>query len=258
VQIDWRMGIGYGDFVTGLGYAHNAALKYDTSVQINFHWKDHRDHKLSSDDPETIIERLLYVYGTMRHLPNVNVDVLSKSRLSCRFINNLDEHNPVHGLWYSKLKSEYTNKVLFWRTKYNTFYPGKAKDPVNERWDEVVVWLENQGYEVCEVTYRTPISEVMELIRVCNFGIGYDGMVHQLFKYMWKPLIVMCERTLLNRMLIPQAAIESNVDMLMQRGVDHYLLQSNRKIEIYKMHHHNYINQKQNYKQHSLYNVECK
>ena len=39
LKIEWRSAFGYGDFVTGLGYAHTASIKYETDVQLRFHWE---------------------------------------------------------------------------------------------------------------------------------------------------------------------------------------------------------------------------
>ena len=191
-DIQWRAGFGYGDFVSGLGYAHNASIKYNTKVNITFHWEHGSSYRESPQDPETIIERMWYIYGTMEKSEEVKIFVKTSSKPKYRFINHLDEFNPIHGLWNTTLHNTYTNKVVLWRSKYNTFFPGTDKDPAHDHWDKIIDWLTYLGYSVSEVTYRTPISDVMKDISECSFGIGYDGMIHQLFKYMWKPLIVLC------------------------------------------------------------------
>lgn len=42
-NISWRSKIGYGDFITGLGYAHSATIKYQRPVHITFHWPNRED-----------------------------------------------------------------------------------------------------------------------------------------------------------------------------------------------------------------------
>lgn len=253
LKIKWRSGFGYGDFVTGLGYAHNASIKYQTPVDVNFHWSHGLNHKETSDDPETIIDRMWYVYSTMKHLSNVSVNITTDSKPEWRFVNNLDEFNAVHGVWFNNLETETTNTVVLWRSKYNTFFPGVQKDPVWNEWDSVIRWLTDQGYTVREVTYRTPVKEVIDAIRVCRFGIGYDGMVHQLFKYLWKPLIVLCERHSLNQLLVPTAALERDVSNLFKNGVNYYLEDSRKKIDLVEQRHNLFISDYQNYKQHPDY-----
>jgi hypothetical protein len=254
LDIHWRCGFGYGDFVTGLGYAHTSSLKYKTPTHITFHWNHSEDYKESIEDPETIIDRMQYVYSTMRKLDNVEVSYKVNSNFPYRFVNNLDEFNPLHGLWYTNLDTTNTNMVVLWRSKYNTYFPGEKKDPAHDRWDSVISYLQHNGYTVKEVTYRTPICEVLDCIRQCRFGIGYDGMVHQLFKYMWKPLIVMCKRHNLNRLLVPTASLEHNVDNLFKKGVEVYVNESKARCIRYNNELEAWLDTYSNPTMHSLYN----
>ena len=256
LKIEWRSGFGYGDFVTGLGYAHNASIKYDTDVNINFHWKHDLDFKESPDDPETIIERMYYVYSTMLPRNNVTVTHTTNSNPKYRFINNVDEFNPLHGLWHPNVKITNSKSVVLWRSKYNLSFPGLDKDPIHDRWDNVIRWLEQQNYKVHEVTYRTPIKEVIEKISSCEFGIGYSGMVHQLFKYMWKPLIVISNRHQFNKLTIPQATLLKDELELYRGGIDTHANQSRTKADLLRNKVIEWVQIKQDIRSHPLYNVQ--
>jgi hypothetical protein len=48
-----------------------------------------------------------------------------------------------------------------------------------------------KGFNVVEVTHRTPISEVFFLISHCRFVVAYNGMYHYLSKNLIKPMIVL-------------------------------------------------------------------
>lgn len=115
LEIQWRSGFGYGDFVSGLGYAHGASKKYQTDVQLTFHWNQDANHKEHESETETIIERMYYVYSVMNKLENVSICHRANSNIDYRFINNLDEFDPLHGLWYSNLTNESSNTVVLWR-----------------------------------------------------------------------------------------------------------------------------------------------
>ena len=256
LNIEWRSGFGYGDFVTGLGYAHNASIKYNTDVRINFHWNHPLDHKESADDPETIVDRMYYVYSTMLERDNVYVTHTMNSKPKFRFVNNLDEMNPLHGLWHTNVNSSVSKSIVLWRSKYNVTFPGKDKDPIYNRWDNVIHWLKEQEYTVHEVTYRTPIKEVIEKISRCEFGIGYSGMVHQLFKYMWKPLIIISNRHSFNKLTIPQASLLRSDSELYQNGIHAYINNSKNKIKFLKDELHKWVHDKQDAQKHPLYNVE--
>lgn len=256
LKIEWRSAFGYGDFVTGLGYAHTASIKYETDVQLRFHWDHDYDYKETPEDPDTIIERMFYVYSTMKQLPNVKILAEPNSKLPYRFKNNLDEYKQVHGLWYNNLDMKSTNVVVLWRSKYNTYFPGVDKDPAHDKWESIVEHLENQGYDVREITYRTPIQEVIENIRICKFGIGYDGMIHQLFKYLWKPLIVICKRHDLNKLLVPQACLLKSDAELKNIGVDKCVEVSEHRCTVFKERLEEWLKLKHDASIHQLYDIE--
>lgn len=255
LNVEWATGIGYGDFVTGLGYAHTSSLKYQIPVNLNFHWFHSKDYLYDKKDPETIVERCNYVQSVLRPLSTVSVTHTYNSNFTYRFINQLDEFNPMHGLWYSTLKGEESRSVVLWTTKHNKEFPGVSKDPAYKMWDKIVERLELYNYNVKEVTYRTPIKEKIELIRTCAFGIGYDGLAHQLFKFMWKPLIVFCQRTWLNNILVPQAILEKDPQRFLNKSLNQYLDEARAKVQKIKIDHTNYINNKVNAHEHPLFNT---
>lgn len=255
LKVEWRTGVGYGDFVTGLGYAHTISLKCQTAVNINFHWNHSKEYLFDSNDPETIVSRCDYVYGVMKKSPLVTYTHTFNSRLQCRFINQFDEFNPLHGLWYTELELQKSKNVVLWTTRHNKDFPGVNKDPAYKHWDLIEERLKNLGYSVTEVTYRTPVKEKIDLIKNCAFGIGYDGLAHQLFKFMWKPVIVLCGRISLNKLLIPQAALESSPDKFLASDLNTYLEVSRQNIERLKLEHKKYCNLFMNPYEHKLYNT---
>lgn len=253
-EIKWGTGVGYGDFVTGLGYAHSSAIKYQTPVNIEFHWNHSKDHLFSHLDSETIVERCDYIHSIMRPLPIVSVSHVFDSNPDLRFYNQLDEFNPLHGLWYTDIPANTEPKhVALWTTDFNVSFPGHWKDPVNKRWKDIRSKLSN--YVIEEITYRTPVKEAIEIINRCEFGIGYDGLAHQLFKFMWKPLFVFCDRKWLNNILVPQAVLLSNADEFINANVDELLIQAQEKVDRVKKNHLVYINTKMKANEHPLFNT---
>jgi hypothetical protein len=254
LNVKWSTGIGYGDFVTGLGYAHTSAIKYQTPVNIEFHWKHSQDHLFSANDPETIVDRCNYIHSIMRLLSQVSVSHVFNSDPDWRFYNQLDEFNPLHGLWYSTIKPKTEKKhVAIWTTDFNVSFPGKFKDPVNKKWNDIRHKLSD--YVLEEITYRTPVKEAIEIVNRCEFGIGYDGLAHQLFKFMWKPLFVFCERKWLNNILVPQAILLSHAGEFIDNKSDDLLLQAHEKVNRVRLEHLAYINKKMKADEHPLFNT---
>lgn len=254
LDVKWGTGNGYGDFVTGLGYAHTSAIKYEIPVHIEFYWHHSKNHLFSPLDPETIVQRCDYIKSIMRPLPQVSVSHRFNADSTFRFYNQLDEWNPMHGLWYTSLPEKTEKKhVAIWTTDFNISFPGSHKDPVNKRWNDIRTKLSD--YVLEEITYRTPVREAIEIVNRCEFGIGYDGLAHQLFKFMWKPLFVFCTRKHLNNVIIPQAILFENVNDFMDKEVENMLVLAKAKVDKIKNEHLDYMNEKKVANEHPLFNT---
>lgn len=256
-RIEWRSKEGYGDFITGLGYAHSSVHKYQRPVHINFHWPNPKDLLLSEKDKESIYFRFNHILTWLRPVSGLTISHQFESVPRYRFINELEEFNPLHGLWYpSKRLPTDPKLVVFWSSRHNLVFPGYHKDPLYDHWNAVVDRLTSMGYIVKEVTYRTPVSRAMDLIAKCQFGIGYEGMIHQLFKFMWKPLVVASQRVSLSRLLCAQAAIVTKPEQLVSGDIERYVQDSRLNIKKLLIKHREYINDVQDPTTHPLYNKE--
>lgn len=256
-NIQWRSNEGYGDFISGLGYSHSSVIKYQRPVNITFHWPNAREHLFSDKDNETIFFRFEQILAELKPVDGLTINHVFNSVPKFRFINQLEEFNPLHGLWYPKeIVEQKNNLVLFWSSKHNVTFPGYDKDPCHDSWEEIIDALRCDGYDVIEITYRTPIKEVISLIKTCEFGIGYEGMVHQLFKVFWKPLIVATRRKSLNELLIPQATIVTNPEELLYSPIQTHVKRSKENIKKLLVEHIKYVKETQDPTKHKLYNEE--
>lgn len=254
-NIEWRSKEGYGDFITGMCYAHSSVLKYQRPVRIRFHWPNPYRFLLSEKDKEPIIDRFNHILSYMRPVEGLTIEHEYSSSPPWRFINELEEFNPLHGLWYPKETPPVENKlVVFWSSRHNLVFPGYHKDPLYDHWDTVVGNLKNDGYNVVEVTYRTPIAEVMKLITTCEFGVGYEGMIHQLFKFTWRPIVIASQRVKLSRLLAPQGVIITKPEPLLYDDIRKYVKESQDNIDRLLVKHQRYINDVQDPTLHKLYN----
>jgi ABC-type transport system involved in Fe-S cluster assembly fused permease/ATPase subunit len=66
-------------------------------------------------------------------------------------------------------------------------------------------------------------------------------MIHQLFKYLWKPIIVVCKRFELNQLLVPQAALVGSIDEIYNYGLDVLFKQSEINMRRVKKAHQRYL-----------------
>jgi len=256
-NIEFRANEGYGDFITGLCYAHASVIKYQQPVHLTLHWPNPKDFLFSDIDTESIFYRYEYILNYLKPVNGLSISHKFSSIPKYRFINELEENNHLHGLWYLKDEPNVQpGLVAFWSSKHNLNFPGIHKDPLYQHWDEVVKNLKAEGYNVVELTYRTPIETVMKVITTCEFGIGYEGMVHQLFKFTWRPLVVAAKRLQLTKLLVPQAKLISEPSELLHTHIQEHVLHSKRNIKNLLKSHSKWLSIYEDPKMHPLYNKE--
>jgi len=230
---------GYGDFISNLALAHNVRIKYQMPISANFYIYKGFAGYYDARDPETVIDRIKIINNDLIAVDNLDI-IIKKTKQEnnwFRWINHLERKEICHSYWASTRPLYDKGYVLIWRSKFNTFDPGIEKDPIKDDWEELIQYLEQKGFNVKEVTYRTPVKIILDLIANCSFGIGYDGMIHQLFKIYHKPILVFCLRHELQKALVPHAALETNITDFFKNGLDYYIdLSDKRKQEILDKH----------------------
>lgn len=198
---------GVGDYMMGLNRSFLSSLVHHKKFLLEFHWYHDKDFIYHHEDPETIYDRFNY---SLNHY-------IDNARLPIKHVFNSDDQELFHrrfipsqglaergvfrvrqtkydNIWAhhdSKLP-ENTKKVVIWRASFNAEPPREWKTLINhDGWDTIIKILEGHGYEVVELTYRTPISEVYYHIATCHFCVGYDGMWHYVAKNYWKPMLIL-------------------------------------------------------------------
>ena len=81
----------------------------------------------------------------------------------------------------------------------------------NEMWDQAIDFLRSIGYNVVELSYRSPIREAHYHIATCKLVISYDGMWHYFAKNYYKPMIV-ASRSAITRLHTPHALTLHEID----------------------------------------------
>lgn len=196
--LNWGMSPGMGDVMNALNCAYRWAEEFDSSLLLNLHWPHDKDHKHHPEDPETIIERTDYIKDF--YIPS-NVEV-----------NHITPGNPKYQLkeyrfdWFKPRKHRHVNswgfkpetylptqenKIVIWRPIFNAETPRFWKRSIpNSEWELLINYFKTIGYEIVELCYRTPISEVTYHINTCDFIICYDGMWHYIAKNFYKPMFI--------------------------------------------------------------------
>lgn len=225
--VTWRGTPGVGDFMWALNSCHRYAADYDVrKINLEFHWEHGEDYLHHFEDPETIIERCNYIHNFYHQKDRVEVhhiynahgryrdwkyadDVVNEdgiNRVAAKTINKnrfwfesgIYDDKPggviPNNDWIFREDAfkDYSNKrIVFWRPTFNAEKPRTWKRLFSDSdWDILIRHFQSLGFEMHELSYRTPVSEAMYLISTARMVICYDGIWHYIAKNFARPLAV--------------------------------------------------------------------
>jgi hypothetical protein len=228
-KVSWRGTPGVGDFMWALNSCHVYAQQKNIKIELEMHWEHGEDYYHHFEDPETIIERMDYIHNFYTDKDRVKVihvfnstgrytdwkyddDVVLEpdgtKRVSARSGNK-----PKNRFWFesgayddldgtpvpdndyifrkSAFQTTVKNRIVVWTPVMNAEAPRTWKRLFTARdWRMLINELKENGFEVHEITYRTPIREAMYLISTARMCICYDGMWHYVAKNFARPMAV--------------------------------------------------------------------
>ena len=203
---------GMGDSMSYLNIAHTRAYCNDTDVTLNIYWEHDKDFYYHFEDPETIVERTDYIHNFYKDKDRVKVNhffniwmgedhPLKESQLI-----DEDGEDILWGkqkctrTWFldeDRLPKTKENKIVLWRPTFNADLAREWKRGVShEEWDEAIDIMKGYGYDITELTYRTPIREALYHISEAELVMCYDGMWHYISTMLKKPTIFVASSTI--------------------------------------------------------------
>lgn len=209
-EVDWKGTPGVGDILFGLNSVHMMVHMIRkrrplAQMTMNVHWNHSKEYLHHFEDPETIAERAEYLHNFYHDKDAVRMNHIFDSKdeeiqeIRHRGLQRVEGPTVVlHGLpsWMFRKDAwstqQQNNKVVFWRPLFNKDAPrGWKRTFGTTEWEKIIRILEKKGFELTELTYRTPVSEALYHIRTCRFCIFYQGMWHYIAKNLCKPTIVL-------------------------------------------------------------------
>ena len=226
-KVSWRGTPGVGDFMWALNSCYSHAIRTNVSVELEMHWEHGEDYYHHFEDPETIIERMAYIhnfypnkdrvrvthvynstgrYTDWKYADDVVLEEDGNRRVSARSGNQ-----PKNRYWFesgayddldgtpvpenncifrqSAFQETGNKRIVVWTPMQNAEAPRTWKRLFTYTdWRMLINELKDMGFEVHELTYRTPIREAMYLISTCRMGICYDGMGPYVAKNFARPM----------------------------------------------------------------------
>ena len=109
---------------------------------------------------------------------------------------------------------------------------------LDSEWQRLIDRLQDFGYNITEIDYRTPIHEALYHIRTCECCLSYEGMWHYMAKNLFKPHIVL-SNSAITRWHTPAAVKIDKTDrnFYIDRGYEefeYYIESATERAENYK------------------------
>ena len=227
--VTWRGTPGVGDFMWALNSCHKYAADHNIrKINLELHWEHGEDYLHHFEDPETIIERCDYIHNfyhqqervEIHHIFNANGryrdwkyadDVVNENGVNR--VKAMNAHAQKNRFWFQSgyynddrgsrapdndwifrqdAFQEYDpNRIVYWRPTWNAEKPRTWKRLFeNDDWEQLIIHFKAMGFDMHELSYRTPASEAMYLISTARMVICYDGIWHYVAKNFARPLAV--------------------------------------------------------------------
>jgi len=228
--VTWRGTPGVGDFMWALNSCHKYAADHNISkINLELHWEHGEDHNHHFEDPETIIERCNYIHNfyhqqervEIHHIFNADgrykhwkfdddvvletngdrrIAAIDNHGFKARFFFESGHYDDTPGsdapdndwIFREDAFQDYNpNRIVFWRPTWNAERPRTWKRIFDDSdWDHLIAHFRTLGFDMHELSYRTPVSEAMHLISTSRMVICYDGIWHYVAKNFARPLAV--------------------------------------------------------------------
>ena len=228
--VTWRGTPGVGDFMWALNSCHKYAADHNISkINLELHWEHGEHHNHHFEDPETIIERCNYIHNfyhqqervEIHHIFNADgrykhwkfdddvvletngdrrIAAIDNHGFKARFFFESGHYDDTPGsdapdndwIFREDAFQDYNpNRIVFWRPTWNAERPRTWKRIFDDSdWDHLIAHFRTLGFDMHELSYRTPVSEAMHLIATSRMVICYDGIWHYVAKNFARPLAV--------------------------------------------------------------------
>lgn len=223
IDIQWKGKIGYGDIVSPICYAHNVSYQLEEAVTLTFRWDHGYDHKIDPSDPEPLWQRASYI-DMLCDKHGTDVTVLHKfhSPLDINHTNydwDVVGKDKFHNYWrpLDTPHDKDPNLVVVNSTAGNNVslkqYGKPWKDPIADRW-KYVTKLIAQNYKVEVVDYRTPIRDLVFLLKRARGFVGYHGTAAWVAKFTHTPSLLFADGGSLTRNAFPYAEVTKDTSAL--------------------------------------------
>lgn len=267
LDIQWKGKVGYGDIVSPICYAHNISNKLQMPVNLTFRWEHGPEHKINPRDPETLWERASYIErACYKGSTQVTVFHKFKHPLSINHTNydwDIVGKDDLHNYWFpTKPNKPRSNLIVVNSTQGNSLslkdYGKDWKDPAASYWPNIIDRLQQRGFEIEIVDYRTPVHHLINILRHAKGFVGYHGTAAWPAKFMHVPSVLFANGGGLTSTSFRYAIIEKQASRWKEvvDTLEHRLQNSQQRIDETRKAYKTYMPNK-TFLGHLVYDIQC-
>lgn len=205
--IVWKAGIGYGDILSPVSFAHNVSKYLGESLVLRFEWETDKDYRY---DPNGEIEwkttdYLFYI--AEKNGCNVNIEHRFNVNSGLRLFNYNEElltKDPLHNYWNAapqycnphlehnpeKLNIALNTASRNLESPQDYFNGTKQRKFPNVDWKRLHDRLVEAGHNVTLIDYRISLQESLDILKKSDLFIGYHGGLAFLARFCNTPSVI--------------------------------------------------------------------
>lgn len=190
IEIKSRGGLGYGDIIIGMNWAHRIAYSTGEKVTLNYLWQFDDKWKYNIESDEYLWQQAEYLNSIFSQGYSYEVNIkhtfndLSRMKFD-RYNDDLIKDWSQHMLWQTKGNFRnmpdkdliVINDPLSNKESFETFFDGDRLWKISGDWNVILKML-YQKYphkEIVRINYKTPIRRVVDLLSRCEVFIGHHS-----------------------------------------------------------------------------------
>lgn len=247
INLKWAGGIGYGDILLPLSYAHNISEIFQEEVSLQFLHKASPTYKYNQNSKECAWQQANYLHSICSKGEAVGVDISHRfnDRSYVRWTGydqSLLYTNKFHNQWYAEIGSPIKpNKIVIGST-LNNMVPLKDYDGGSKMWKSTQDWNAfikdldkiSDHYEIVHIDYTMPIAEAVGHLSEAVVFIGYHGGMAWLARFCGTPSIILVQNNSLSRTMFSNAILTEYLSITDREQVSNLIERANIVSRKYK------------------------
>lgn len=244
INLKWYAGIGYGDILLPISYAHNLSYTFGEEVNLRLLHSQSIDYKYNKDCKEFLWAQADYLNSICDKSNITGVNITHKFHDTSRvrwsgYHESLLTTARFHNQWYSnKPLMSKSNKIVIGSTVNNKvplhlYAQGRKTWKSSQNWNALSKDLSrfSETHEIVNIDYTTPISDAIEHLNEASLFIGYHGGMAWLARFCGTPSTILVKNNSLSKSMFSNAILRKSIAISSEDYIS-FLIESSSKTSL--------------------------